>query len=243
MHEPLKLARVASKQEIAPDVLLVEAQMVDPPLIAFEAGQFVNVPVDAQQAERRAYSISSMPSRVDGFELLVKLVPDGRGSEFFRRAGPGDAIPFEGPMGNFTAWPSHPGDVVFAVTGSGLAAALPLATEILARPPAVERGRVFLYWGLRREEDIYWRDRLEALAVRSGRFVWHVCLSRPRPDWNGVHGRINDHVLAAATKLDRPVFYLVGNGDMIRDVRSGLAASGVPRKQVRLEVFYPATER
>ena len=56
-------------------------------------------------------------------------------------------------------------------------------------------------------------------------------------------GRITRHVLAAVPTLDRPVFYLVGNGAMIRELRGELEARGIERRRhIKTEVFYPVDE-
>src|SRR5205814_399293 len=97
-------------------------------------------------------------------------------------------------------------------------------------------------WGMRDERDLYWTERLEELSRRSTRFAYHVCLSRPEGAWGGPAGRITTHVLGGLAGLERPVFYLVGNGDMVRDVKVGLEARGVDRRrQIRTEIFTPAT--
>ena len=50
-------------------------------------------------------------------------------------------------------------------------------------------------------------------------------------------------MLAALAGLVRLVFYVVGNGDMVRDLKQGLLAAGVDRKrQIRTEVFYPESK-
>lgn len=229
--------------ELAPQVLSLDLAMSHPPEITYRAGQFVSLRLDAQGDSRRSYSIASYSSRHDGFELLVKLVDGGAGSSFFAGLRPDSEVHFTGPMGFFTNELLHPGDVVHAATGSGIAAALPMIEETLRRPAEHERGRVLLYWGLRSETDVYWQDRLELLAAQSERFAYHVCLSRPSPGWRGVNGRITRHVIDALPGLDRPVFYLVGNGAMIHELRDLLVERGVDRKrQIRSEVFYPVSE-
>jgi ferredoxin-NADP reductase len=113
---------------------------------------------------------------------------------------------------------------------------------MIARPADVERGKVVMHWGLRHEEDLYWIERLDALRGRSPRFTYTIHMSQPSAAWSGARGRITDPVLREAKALAAPVFYIVGNGDMIRDVKDGLVAQGVDRKkQIRTEVFYPAT--
>jgi CDP-4-dehydro-6-deoxyglucose reductase len=236
-----KVARTAAIHEVAEDVLVIDAVPVEPPELRWRAGQFLSLRTGDRRSgdanARRSYSIASSPDA--GVELLVKLVPDGVGSDFFRTLKQGDEIHFTGPMGFFVCDLQHAGDAVFCATGTGIAAALPMIRETLARPN--ERGRVVLYWGMRNQSELYWVDRLDALAAGSPRFYYDICLSRPEPGWTGTASRINARVLDGT--FDRPVYYLVGNGNMVRDLRAALQARGVDRKkQIRTEIFYPATD-
>jgi ferredoxin-NADP reductase len=222
--------------------MVVDAALVDPPTLAWRPGQFVSLrcgdPRTGDPDARRSYSIASSPARHDGFELLVKLIPDGAGSEFFRTLVHGNELRFTGPMGFFVPDLQHAGDVVFAVTGTGIAAALPMAIDILGR--AGESGRVRMFWGMRDESELYWVEKLEALAAVHPRFDFVLSLSRPSPEWGGTRGRITPLVVAEAAARVKPVFYLVGNGAMVRDVKTGLVAAGIDRKrQIRVEIFYP----
>lgn len=240
-----KVARTHTITEIAPDVLVVDAGFVDPPTLSWRPGQFVSLrcgdPRGGDPDARRSYSIASSHTRHDGFELLVKLIPGGAGSEFFRTLVHGNELRFTGPMGFFVPELAHAGDAVFAVTGTGIAAALPMVEEILGR--SAERGRVRLFWGMRDERELYWVDRLEALDAAHPRFDFILSLSQPSPEWRGARGRITPLVLAEPAARDRPIFYVVGNGNMVRDVKTGLVAAGIDRKrQIRTEIFYPETK-
>ena len=228
-----KVARTRAVTTIAPEVLLIDLACVEPPALSWRAGQFLSVRCGAATDAnplRRSYSIASSPERKDGFDLLVKLLPAGVGSAVFEGLRPGDDLHFTGPMGFFVCDLAHAGDAVFCVTGTGIAAALPMIVETLARPG--EKGRVRLWWGMRDEGELYWTERLA--AIDHPRFSYEICLSR------GPKGRINPHVLVERPALDRPVYYLVGNGAMVRELKTALVAAGVDRKrQMRQEIFYP----
>jgi ferredoxin-NADP reductase len=232
-----KVATVRSLVEVAPAVRVYQLEYREPKTMTFRAGQFVSIRCDARGDTRRSYSISSLPTRTDGFELLVQLVPGGVGSAYFEKLAVGDEVHFTGPQGFFVNELAHPGDALWAVTGSGIAAALPMIEEAAAR--SSESGRLILYWGLRYVGDIYWLDRLK--AITSPRFEWHLCLSAG----DGYEkGRINAHVFARVPSLEKPHFYVVGNGDMVREVRQELVQLGFDRRrQVHTEVFYPATKK
>ncbi len=209
-----------------------------PEPLAFRPGQFVSVRVGedaAGAAILRSYSIASSPGQ-PWFALILKLVPGGVASSWFERLQPGARVRFTGPMGFFVLDLQHPGDVVLGVTGVGITPALPMLRELLARP---EPGKVRLYWGNRDAEDLFWQAELDELQRTHPRFEVRYFLSGPAPSWSGLRGRITPAVLADLAAFRQPVFYLVGNGAMIRELKAGLVERGVDRKkQVRNEAFF-----
>ena len=76
-----------------------------------------------------------------------------------------------GPHGFFTLDPQHTGDVVFAATGTGLAPVLPMLAELSQRQ---EAGRREVYWGLRREEDLFVPEEVAAACAEAGAEPAHL---------------------------------------------------------------------
>ena len=209
----------------------------DEPL-RFRPGQFVSVRVGVDSDGNpilRSYSIASSPGRPD-LALVLKLIKGGPGSEFFEHLKSGDRVRLTGPMGFFVLDLQHTGDVVFGVTGVGITPVLPMLEELAARP---ERGRIILYWGNRHAEDLFWLDELHAVRGKCERLRIETFLSGAALSWSGKRGRITQPLLADLPSLDKPVFYLVGNGAMIKDLKAELQARGVDRKrQIRNEAFF-----
>jgi ferredoxin-NADP reductase len=228
-------ATLVSRQVLAPGVHLLRFAVDGEPL-TFRAGQFVSVRCGEGGDVRRSYTIVSPPADGAAMDLLIKDVDGGVGTALFTGLEPGQAIHFTGPVGFFVADPAHPGDVVHVITGAGLAASLPVLEDTLARR---EAGRVIALWGQPDGQARYLQDRVAAVRAHA-RSTWE---NLGGPDWPGVHERLTARVLELLPDLDRPVFYTVGNGDMIRRVREALVAAGVDRrKQIRNEVFYPVME-
>jgi CDP-4-dehydro-6-deoxyglucose reductase len=122
------------------------------------------------------------------------------------------------------------------VTGVGITPVLPMLEELAHRP---ESGRIRLFWGNRHAEDLFWLDELAAVQQRCQRLAIDIFLSGEAPSWSGRRGRITAPVLAELPSLTKPVFYLVGNGAMIRELKAELVARGVDRKrQIRNEAFF-----
>ena len=211
---------------------------MDSGTLAFRPGQFVSLRVGQDQdgaAILRSYSIASAPGKAR-IALVVKRVPGGAAHSYLDALAPGARVRFTGPMGFFVLELSHPGDVVFGVTGVGIAPVLPMLDELLARD---ERGRVQLFWGNRLRAELFWQRELDALSGTHPRFSWRSFLSGEAPGDGEEEGRITTPLLSFASSLERPTFYLVGSGAMIKDVKTALVALGIDRKrQIRNEAFF-----
>lgn len=230
--------RLASRAGINADVLDLTFAMQTPPRCDFQAGQFVTLSVGRDPAGlhlRRSYSIASPSDRGEALRFLVRIIPGGSASAFFVETPIGAPVEMTGPHGFFVLAPRHEGDVVFAATGTGIAPVLPMLGELTRRD---EPGRRHVFWGLRREEDLFLEEEVRATCAAAGATL-EIWLSRPSPGWTGSRGRITDPVLALAPGLRLPLFYLVGNGAMISDVKRRLVAAGIDRrKQIRTEAFF-----
>jgi ferredoxin-NADP reductase len=232
--------RLASRVTVAADVVDVVFQVIQPPRLPFQAGQFVTLTVGhdaAGQNLRRSYSIASMSDRGEALRFLIRVIPGGVASDFFVNLPLGSEVEMTGPHGFFVLAPQHPGDVVFAATGTGLGPVLPMLDE-LRRRNETGRRQIHVYWGLRQESDLFVPDEVQAVCDAAGATLL-TYLSQPSPAWTGRRGRITRPVLDQVPSLTAPTFYLVGNGAMISEVKAALVASGVDRrKQIRTEAFF-----
>jgi ferredoxin-NADP reductase len=206
--------------------------------LKYRPGQFVSVRVGMDADDNpilRSYSIASPPGGLE-FSLILKLIEGGPGSAYFAGLKLGDRVKFTGPMGFFCLDFQHPGDVVFGVTGVGITPVLPMISDLAAR---TEPGRIMLYWGNRHAEDLFWLDEFKAVQERCHRLGIEIFISGESPYWSGRRGRITQAVLTDLPTYHKPVFYLVGNGGMIRELKAALQERGIDRKrQIRNEAFF-----
>jgi CDP-4-dehydro-6-deoxyglucose reductase len=230
--------RLVQREPVADGVVDVRFELVDPLRVPFLAGQFMTLPVGKDVAGRdvrRSYSIASRSDAPDGLRFIVRLLPTGVASDFWRELPLGAQVEMTGPHGFFTLDPHHHGDVVFAATGTGLAPVLPMLAELSHRQ---EPGRREVYWGLRRESDLFVPEEVTAACAEAGASL-HTYLSRPENTWSGPRGRITGPVLDALPSLTSPTFYIVGNGAMIAELKRALVAQGIDRKKhIRTEAFF-----
>jgi CDP-4-dehydro-6-deoxyglucose reductase len=232
-------ATLSSRHPVAAGVVDLVFTMREPTWLPFQAGQFVSLAIGAdptgKASARRSYSIASPSDAGDRLRLIIRAIPEGAASDFLLSLPVGTDVRMTGPHGFFVLDPHHPGDIVFGATGTGLAAVLPMLTELERRP--VE-GRRLLFWGARHEVDLFTRGDVEALCRRASVDL-RILLTAPPPDWTGGRGRITSAMLEVLPQLVAPTFYLVGNGAMISDVKRELMARGIDRKrQIRTEAFF-----
>jgi CDP-4-dehydro-6-deoxyglucose reductase len=232
------LAAFRSRTPLAHDTVELLFDLKGGALGDFRAGQFVTLTVGKDPAGkelRRSYSIAGATGPERPLRLIIRLVDGGPGSAFWNQLQVGEPVAMTGPHGFFTLPAEHPGDLVFAATGTGLVPVMAMLAELQSQARSGDR---HVYWGLRNEADLFAVDEVQGLCDRAGARL-HIFLSQPGPTWKGLPGRITPAILAAYRGLSAPTFYLVGNGSMIQELKTGLQGLGVDRKkQIRTESFY-----
>jgi ferredoxin-NADP reductase len=237
-------ASLSAREVIASGIADLAFKMESPDRLQFRAGQFVSLALPtgatadaAGSVPRRSYSIASQSDAGDVLRFIIRVIPEGKASDFLMAMPIGTRVNMTGPHGFFVLDAVHPGDIVFAATGTGIAAVMPMLGELARRPPE-ERRKVVIFWGMRQASDIFALPEIEGLAAGVAAEL-AIHLSAPAADWNGQRGRITPALLDRLPRLVSPTFYLVGNGAMITELKRELISRGVNRKtQIRTEAFF-----
>lgn len=229
---------------LSPSVRRFVWRSVDGRPFDFLAGQWVKLYLPG--GLERDYSIASPPRPLDApdadrFELAVTRVDGGPGSAALFALEPGAHVACLGPNGLFVREDRHrDAPAVYVATGTGLAPLRAILLEELARPEPAPQWLVF---GCRTEEDLLYRDELEALAQRHPRFRYLPTLSRAPDAWPGRRGYVQAHLVEVARALDAlggppPHYYVCGLTKMIDEVRRTLKETlGVDRRCVHTERY------
>lgn len=98
-----KKASVVSVKKIQDDVVSVTCRMADPEQLGFTGGQYIivnsGIVMPNGKLGKRAYSIVSADTDQATFEIIVKRIGAGVGSNFIHNLKPGDVFEFSGPWG------------------------------------------------------------------------------------------------------------------------------------------------
>jgi NAD(P)H-flavin reductase len=217
-------ARLLEWRELGPATRHFDFEAIDWDGV-FTPGQFLSLTANDIT---RAYSIASPP---DGprFGLCANLVPGGQFSPWLFALKPGDQIEFKGPYGVFTPWPGG-SDSILVATGTGVA-------PFRAFLGGTLEGNCTLILGTRHESgllyDAEWRELAEARAD----FVYWPTLTRPSPEWRGLTGRVQPHVMHALGDRRDIDVYICGLHDMVNELRAQLKAAGLDRKRIIYEKY------
>ena len=232
----LYTATVLSVDRLAGDYYLGRFRLADPLEMKFAAGQYVIFHLPAPKL-RHTMSIASAPSNAGEIEILQHTVAGGAGSAWFTGLQAGETVRFTGPLGKFTLEDTDR-QKVFVATGSGIAPFRSMIIEELKGPRTIHDNQMTLYWGLRHETDVFWKDEFESLAKDHLNFRFLLTLSKPTDAWTGAVGRVTDHVTRETLHRAHSEFYLCGRRQMIVDTRALLIENGVPEDRIFTETFF-----
>src|SRR5207248_10172302 len=149
------------------------------PRFGFVAGQWLSFQTNKPDGEEtsRAYSIASPPDESNRFALCLNGVQDGFMSNFLCDMKAGEEIRVQGPFGDFILRPPMR-DTLFIATGTGIAPFRSMLHWLLAEPSRHEDRQLSLVFGVRTEQDIYYREEFEQLAAEHSNFEFLPTLSR-----------------------------------------------------------------
>lgn len=237
MSKPQKFtSRLASIEKVSSKVYLKRFDLVTPREIAFLPGQTVMLQV--APGINRSMSIASPPSEKTSILVAHDVSPMGPYSRWTINANVGDEMHFIGPLGMFILDAASPRKKVFIATGTGIAPFRSMITDELNRQGTRNNKQMTLFWGLRHETDVYWKDEFTSLADQHTHFQFVLTLSQGSPAWTGFRGHVTDHVLRLEKDWENSDFYLCGNKMMVDQMREGLLTKNVPKGQIKSELFY-----
>ncbi|MCC6724119.1 MAG: ferredoxin--NADP reductase [Saprospiraceae bacterium] len=207
--------------------------------------------------ERRSYSMCSSPLEA-GLSVTVKRVKGGKVSNhIFDKIKVGDVVDVMTPDGRFFTDLNDENKKNYYLVGAG-SGITPLMSILKTVLEAEPMSFVFLLFGSRNEDEIIFKNQLDALTKRyDGQLHVEHALSQPKlekakglgglfskgkPTWTGKTGRIDAAMFRKFMEEHPPrhkdsEFFLCGPGGMIDAVEKALLDRGVDKKNIHHEYF------
>lgn len=241
---PTFAAKLVSARMLTPSVRELVFERSDGAAMIYDAGQWVSLALPMEEMPggelRRAYSIASAPDGSPRFEVAVTRVTGGPGSTILHAMPLGTEIPVIGPQGFFTRPMEKTGPSLFVGTGTGFTPMRSMLRHALA---AGEKRAMWVLVGNRTQEDILYRDELDALARAHSNVRVEYTLSRAAEGWSGRRGYVQTHVKELWEELvargeGAGHVYVCGLQRMVGAVRDLLRKEmGLAREQVHSERY------
>lgn len=225
-------ARIDHIKLVSYDV--VEVTLRTPPnsLLDYRAGQYIDV--IGPKGIRRSYSLANAPREDGKLKLEIRKVEGGQLSQYwFNEAKQNDLLRIEGPLGTFCLRNKSSKNLVLLATGTGIAPVRAILEELSmsVSEGGIRYEHIFLYWGGRVEEDLYWTPEFLELPLS---FV--PVLSRS-PHWIGRSGYVQQAVLEDQIDLSDASVYACGSETMIHSAKEVLVAEGLNPRQFYSDAF------
>ena len=213
------------------------------PPLAFEAGQFVRIALDARKedpASRIARPFSFVnPPEDPVLEFYGVIVPGGPLSPQLARLAAGDALLIaDNPSGFLVLSEVPPAEDLWLVaTGTGVA---PFLSILRTGAPWQRYRRVVLVHGTRHATELVYHDMIQAVGRAHGDRFISIKFTTGEKAPDALEGRIpaaiRDGRLEAAgvpISPERSQFMLCGNPGMLKDVAAALAERGFRKHRRR----------
>jgi len=192
---------------------------------------------------RRTYTVSSPPTRTSYVEITVKREAEGVASHYLHdQLHEGDLVAVRALSGRFTFTGDESDGVVLIGGGVGIT---PMMSVLRSLTDAAWEHDVWMAFAVRTPRDIIYGKELAYLQERHPNFHLQITVEETAgTDWQGLTGRITAERLSAfVPELPSHRIYLCGPAPMMEAVSSMLEGLGVPRDQVRTELFSTPVEQ
>jgi NAD(P)H-flavin reductase len=225
-------ATVESLRQLAPDVMQVILKLDGNERIAFYAGQYINILLE--DGAKRSFSFATAPALSgpmrDRIELHIRRIPGGRyTTHVFEHMRAGDRVRFEGPLGSFFLREDSEKPMIFVAGSTGFAPVKSMLEYAFSR--GIKR-RMFLYWGVRRPEDLYLRELPEKWAREHPNFTFVPVVS----------GLVHQAILADFPDLGGYQVYACGSAAMVEAAHPAFKAQGLGPDDCFADAFVPRPE-
>jgi NAD(P)H-flavin reductase len=240
---------LSEKKQLTSDVFLYKFKLIEPVTLSFIPGQYLILLVPKENGEnaRRLYSIASPNTTTGEFELLVKLIPNGCASMYFKKIQVNDECEFQGPAGMFTLRENQR-DKIFMVTGTGYAPVRSILKSISNNQSPITNN-YYLFIGFPYCKDVFLLDELKLLTSNFKHLTFYICLSREQNlEMISEEDRKYFMLGRVTTGLEKLIenfklktenfdYYLCGSREVIESLKQYLSEKAAPKEQVYFEKF------
>lgn len=202
--------------------------------LEFSPGQYATLQFTPEHI--RPYSMAGIQGD-NVLEFYIRRIPGGHVSSYvFETLKIGDQVRVSGPLGTSYLRRKHEGPMLCICGGSGLA---PVLSIIRGALEAGMKNDIYVYFGVRTEQDIYGLEILNDLKKSCPKLKIHAVISHgPVPD-EMRKGLVTEAVAEDFSSLAGFRAYLCGPPVMVEAATLLVKKQGIAPEHIYADAFYP----
>ena len=201
----------------------------------FKAGQYLSLSVFIDGKKfRNPYSITTIPNN-KFVEFCIKLVENGKASDFVKNLKKGDKIELFGPAGKFIINENSKNkDLIFISAGTGISTFISIIPDLLKKGFS---NKIILLKGFVNENEILYDEEFLELQEKYKNFEFHNVLSNPKNKKFENIGYVQDFLDEYIQENFQGDFYICGLSEMIDSVTKKLENMGFEKDKIFFEKY------
>ena len=240
--QPLSIEKVSRDDQTTPGTLISKTRLNAHVLrlrvaadLTYKPGQYCTL--WNSEGVARSYSLASHPVQDDDLEFHIKVLPDGRFSQWADSSlNVGDALDIQGPMGTCIYAGEAEQPLLLAAIGTGLAPIYGILKDAIAQQ---HRGAIDVVLGAKEPDNFYLVPELQALAEAHSHLNIHF-ISQGAATEFAESGDIYAYCKASFPSLKDSKVYLCGAESFVLKMRKQCFMSGAAMKNISADVFVPS---
>jgi len=245
LAHPLKQLQgeVIAVEKLTHDIAGIRIRLLEP--LEYTAGQFANIAFPGLPA--REYSFAT-PSGSDEIEFHIRRMGDRGVSAFvFDEMNVGEPISVHGPLGFAFLRKQETGPIYAVAGGSGIAPIRAILAEAAQNEGANSRP-VYLWFGVKTEEDVYLEKELQNLQRVWPNFKLDIVLSEPNKPTSRRTGFVTEAIQSdllemGKSKLDGARVYIAGPPPMVESSSALFIDAGLDATRIHADAFFTEQDK
>ena len=203
--------RVEEVNHLNHDVVQLILKIPGSQSLQYLAGQYLDI--EYPEFEPRAFSIANAPVNSNLLELHIRLVEGGQFTNFvFNALTEKTILRIEGPKGSFFLREESDCPIIFIAGGTGFGPIKAIIENLILTNSS---RTVYLYWGVRTEQDFYLNLPSE-WSQKHSNISFIPVLSEPDSSWSGKSGYVHEVVMKDFENLIDFEVYACGPPVMVK---------------------------
>jgi len=203
--------RVEEVNHLNHDVVQLILKIPGSQSLQYLAGQYLDI--EHPEFEPRAFSIANAPVNSNLLELHIRLVEGGQFTNFvFNALTEKTILRIEGPKGSFFLREESDCPIIFIAGGTGFGPIKAIIENLILMNSS---RTVYLYWGVRTEQDFYLNLPSE-WSEKHSNISFIPVLSEPDSSWSGMSGYVHEVVMKDFENLIDFEVYACGPPVMVK---------------------------